>query len=316
MTAFAGLRVLLIAKFNQRYHRTGLALAAGLRELGCEVDTVDERPRGLDRILGRTLARRIGARLTRHRPDLVIAYKAAALVPEVIGELKARRSAQWVNWWPDGPHTLDTTLRLGAPYDRVFLFDSSMVERHRAAGRKADYLALGFDPEFYRPPANGATKTAPLVFVGSYEPHRERSLAGITGLGLETFGPGWPAGPRFGADLVRTLAGAKVGLNLHQFFDEPVDRGWYGTGANQRVFELAGVGTAQLSDAKQDIGRHFAENREIALYRTQGELRARAIALLEDDRGRNAMADAARARAVREHTWRHRLEEMLTAVVR
>jgi len=185
MTAFAGLRVLLIAKFNQRYHRTGLSLAAALRELGCEVATVDERPRGLDRILGRTLARRIGARLDRHRPDLVVAYKAAALVPELIDDLKARHPAIWVNWWPDGPHTLDQTLRLGAPYDRIFLFDSSMVERHRAAGRAADYLALGFDPAFYRPPAPRPAWTAPLVFVGSYETQRDTTLAQVRDLGLE-----------------------------------------------------------------------------------------------------------------------------------
>src|SRR5207244_1522586 len=39
MTArpFAGLRVTLVAAFNPRYHRSGLALAAALAELGCEV---------------------------------------------------------------------------------------------------------------------------------------------------------------------------------------------------------------------------------------------------------------------------------------
>ncbi|MEO8452080.1 MAG: glycosyltransferase, partial [Gemmatimonadota bacterium] len=84
----------------------------------------------------------------------------------------------------------------------------------------------------------------------------------------------------------------------------------------QRVFELAGVGTAQLSDAKHDIARHFSEDTEIALYRSTGELRARAIALLEDGEGRAAMAGAARARALKEHTWRHRLDEMLSVTIR
>ena len=316
MTGFAGLRVLLVAKFNQRYHRTGLGLDAGLRELGCEVATLDERPRGLDRLLGRTLLRRLGGRLEGHRPELVIVYKGAALEPELIARLRRRHRARWVNWWPDGPHTLDTTFRLGAAYDRCFLFDSSMVDRHRAAGRKADYLALGFDPAFHRPPSDALGKTVPLVFVGSHEPHRERTLAPLADLGLATFGPGWPAGPLFGNPLVRTLAGACLGLNLHQFFDEPVEQGWYGTGANQRVFELAGIGTAQLSDAKRDIGRHFTEGREIMLYRTPAELRERAVALLGDEAGRAAMAAAGRIRALAEHTWRHRLDELLTTVLR
>jgi len=83
-----------------------------------------------------------------------------------------------------------------------------------------------------------------------------------------------------------------------------------------RVFELAGIGTPQLCDAKADIARHFTPEREIVLYRSVDELRALARELLGDASARRAIAAAARERALREHTWRHRMEELLTVALR
>jgi spore maturation protein CgeB len=83
-----------------------------------------------------------------------------------------------------------------------------------------------------------------------------------------------------------------------------------------RVFELAAIGTPQLSDAKADIARHFTPDREIVLYRSVAELRSHARELLAHAPLRHALAAAAQERAVREHTWRHRLEELLTLVLR
>src|SRR5439155_1076261 len=59
--AFAGLRVVLVAAFNPRYHRSGRALARALTELGCEVRPCEERLRGLNAVLRRPLATRLGA---------------------------------------------------------------------------------------------------------------------------------------------------------------------------------------------------------------------------------------------------------------
>ena len=69
---FAGLRVVLVAKFNQRYHRTGGAIAGALEALGCEVVRCEERTRGLDRVLVRSIRRRLIATVRRHRPDLIL----------------------------------------------------------------------------------------------------------------------------------------------------------------------------------------------------------------------------------------------------
>lgn len=307
----SGARVLLVAKFNQRYHRTGCALRDTLIAMGCDVAPVEERTRGLDALLRRTLAARLEEALGRHRPDLVLVFKGATLEPEVIDRLRPLTGARWVNWFPDGPHLLDLSLRIGRAYDRCFIFDTSMVARHRELGRLADYLPEGCEPEFHRPLPDPTHPRHRLVFVGSHEPLRARALAAVSHLGLAVWGPGWPAGPLYGDEFVRAFSNAEVALNIHQFFGEPEGDGRYGTGANRRVFELAAIGTAQLVDAKADIARNFLEDGEITLFRTTEELVEKAEWLLAHPAARRATSDRARERALRAHTWRDRLTELL-----
>ncbi len=318
MTArpFAGLRVVLVAAFNRRYHRSGLALAAGLEALGCEVRRCEERLRGLNSIVRRPLAARLERLLRRGRADLVLVFKGTKLAPAAVGRLKRERGGRWVDWFPDDPHDLDVSVTLSPAYDVFFTHDSSSLERHRRAGARAYYLAFGCDPAYLRPLDGGARWRAPLVFVGSRDPARERVVGALADLGLVARGPGWSHGPVYGDDFVRALSGATVGLNVHQHFGEAGDPARYGTGANMRVFELAATDTPQLSDAKGDIARHFTPGREIVLYRSVAELRDAARALLADEPARRALASAARERALREHTWTHRLEELLTVALR
>jgi spore maturation protein CgeB len=314
---FAGLRVVLVAKFNERYHRTGGAIAAALEALGCEVACCEERTRGLDRLLARSLRRRLTATVRRHRPDLVLVFKGAALDPEIIAAVRAAAPGpKWANWFPDSPHLLELSLRIGVGYDHCFIFDTSMVDRHRALGRSASYLAEGCDPTYHRPFPDPSWPRSGIAFVGTHEPARALALERVRDLGLTTWGPGWPRGPLFGDDFVRAFSNADVALNVHQFFGEPRDRGRYGTGANRRVFELAAIGTVQLCDAKADLSRNFEAGTEIVSFGDAGELRARAEELLADPARRAGIAARARARALREHTWRHRLEALVTEMTR
>src|SRR5439155_16405550 len=84
---FTGLRVLLVAAFNRRYHRSALSLASALKSLGCEVQRCEERWRGVNRILRRPLAGRLAARLRRAPVDVVLVFKRSE---EHTSELQSR----------------------------------------------------------------------------------------------------------------------------------------------------------------------------------------------------------------------------------
>src|SRR2546423_10496062 len=106
MTArpFAGLRVTLVAAFNPRYHRSGLALAGALADLGCEVRRCEERLRGWNAVWRRPLVARLDAALARAPADVVLVFKATKLAPGAVTELNQRRGGRGVNWVPAGPH--------------------------------------------------------------------------------------------------------------------------------------------------------------------------------------------------------------------
>jgi len=307
---YSGARVLLVARFDTRDHRSGGALSTALSSLGCEVTAIEERTRGP--LFHRDLPARIAAALRTTRPDLVLVFEGELLEPDQIDQLRPQSLARWVNWFPEGPHRLGLSLDLGRAYHRCFVFDSSMVAAHRAAGHHADYLPEGFEPSYHRPLDPGQPPLSRLAFVGSHdEPLRVAALSAVTDLGLEIWGPGWPTGPLYGDDFVRAFARSEVALNVHRYFGEPAEMGRYGTGPNRRVFEIAAIGTVQLCDAKADIARHFRADLEIVLFRDRDELRAKASWLLGAPADRQAIAERARKRSLDEHTWRHRLDELL-----
>src|SRR3989454_9919737 len=141
--AFTGLRVVLVAAFNRRYHRSGLALAAALAALGCEVRRCEERRRGWNAFFGRSLATRLAARLRQGPADIGLTFKGASLAPADVGELRRRFGGRWGNWVPGDPHLLQPSTQPAPAYDCFFTHDSPRGARPRSAGARAPPLPLG-----------------------------------------------------------------------------------------------------------------------------------------------------------------------------
>jgi len=308
---FAGLRVLLVASFNRRYHQIGYDLAAALRGLGCEVVLQEDSRRWVYSVWKIPLEQRLERAFRRFPADVVLVYKGERLEPTAISRLRRLTQARWANWFPDDPHLVELSLRLAPAYDAFFTHDSWSAGRHRALGHPTHYLGFGVDPVRLRPVAVPERWRSSLAFIGTRDAPRAYVLDAVSDLGLSAWGPGWPRGPLYGRQLLRALAGAEIGLNVHQQIGPVGEPERYGHGANLRVFELAAVGTPQLCDAKADIARHFTPDREIVLYRSIGELREQVGRLREDPKSRGELAAAARRRVLQEHTWGHRLEELL-----
>jgi spore maturation protein CgeB len=79
-----------------------------------------------------------------------------------------------------------------------------------------------------------------------------------------------------------------------------------------RLYEATGVGTLLITDEKRNLPDLFAPGREVVTYRNADELAERIRSLLEDEEERKAIARAGHERTLREHTWEHRMRELLT----
>jgi len=108
--------------------------------------------------------------------------------------------------------------------------------------------------------------------------------------------------------MYRIFAWAKIVLNRH------VDiAGRYAN--NIRLYEATGVGTLLVTDAKDNLCELFEVGREVVSYSNAQECIALVKYYLEHENERIAIARAGQQRTLREHTYRHRMEE-LTEIIK
>ncbi len=182
------------------------------------------------------------------------------------------------------------------------------------------YLPPGCDPSIHRPMRARDRFRANVVFVGTATPHREELLAELVEYGLAVWGPGWRRTKLRDycrgellthEDYVRAYAGASVAINLTCGGESGVKEG---PGCNRRLFEVAAIGVPQVVEENPDLHRHFREGSEILVSRTTADLRQLTSEALHDRAWAEQVAAGGRHRALGEHTYMHRLTELLHLV--
>jgi spore maturation protein CgeB len=81
-----------------------------------------------------------------------------------------------------------------------------------------------------------------------------------------------------------------------------------------RLYEATGVGTFLLTDHKRNLADLFEPGREVVAYRDADECVELAGYYLTHDEEREAIARAGQQRTLREHTWYHRMQELVDIV--
>jgi spore maturation protein CgeB len=84
-------------------------------------------------------------------------------------------------------------------------------------------------------------------------------------------------------------------------------------GVNQRVFDVPICGGFLLTDSQEDLFELFAED-ELATYKDSGDAAEKAKYYLDHSSERSGILSRARSRVLGEHTYRHRMGQMLAAV--
>jgi spore maturation protein CgeB len=113
--------------------------------------------------------------------------------------------------------------------------------------------------------------------------------------------------PVWGRAKLCVYSGATLSLNHHHPLNDIV-------GINIRTFELAGSGACQLVDFKEELPSLFAVGQEVAVYTGPGDLRTKIDYYTAHPDEARAIGENGLRRALKEHTARHRLQEILHAV--
>lgn len=206
-------------------------------------------------------------------------------------------------------------------YDLLISQMAAVVASFRTQGARAEVVHLAFEPEVLDvlPPA--PARDIEVSFVGAISADHQQRVAQLEAVArrydLKVFGSGLhtlPAssplhrcyqGEVWGVEMYQALRASRVTLNSH------IDMAGREAG-NARLFEATGVGAFLLTDFKDNLHTLFEPGSEVAAWRTVEESMTQIDRYLRDEPARNAIAAAGQARTLSTHTFRQRVETILT----
>jgi len=263
-------------------------------------------------------------------PDLVLAIAQAPLTLAVLEHLRNKKFLTAM-WFVENYRHLTYWQQLAGGYDHWFVIQKgACVEALKRAGaHHVHYLPMAADPDVHTPiRLSEAERTefgADVSFVGAG--YRNRRVLLPQWLSKEwTFklwGNEWEGAEHLASVLQRNGAridtdtcmkvfnATAINLNLHSSGGEGLDE--QADFVNPRTFELAACGAFQLVDERGLLPDLFTEQ-EVVRFRRPQEVPALIRHWLRDADARKTIVEAARQRVLREHTYRHRMGELLATI--
>jgi len=270
---------------------------------------------------------RAGARLGEvaraHGADLVVVTHDY-LLPAQVAEVKRRSGAAVAMWFPDHIGGFGRAAFLNGAYDGLFFKDPFIVDvLRRDLDRPVHYLPEACNPRVHTPDGIAPAELEPyrcdITTAGNAHASRVAALEALVGFDVRVWGPQAPLWldrsripgmlqERFVANREKAVAFLAAKIVINHLYPAEV---W---GLNARTFETAGIGAFQLVGRRPGLGQLFVDGEELVSFGNRDELLGLVRRYLADDAERLAVAARARARALREHTYGHRLALMLDTV--
>ena len=209
-------------------------------------------------------------------------------------------------------------------YDLILTSFPHFVPRLREIGIASEYFRIGFDTRVLEL-LGKVDKDVGASFVGGISRHHGKAVPLLEYLAtmtpIEFFGYGAKSLPRsspirkrhhgevWGLDMYRALARSKVTINRHINVAE-------NNANNMRLFEATGVGALLITDQKDNLGDLFEVGKEVVTYTTPEEATELIHYYLSHPDEASDIARAGQARTLKEHTYQHRMDELVPVLER
>jgi spore maturation protein CgeB len=204
-------------------------------------------------------------------------------------------------------------------YDLILTSFPHFVDRLRSMGMNSEYFRIGFDERILEN-LGEVKKDIGFSFVGGISRHHSGAISLLEYMSQYTdiriFGYGANKLPLFstirkrhggevwGMDMYRALARSHITLNRHINVAENYAN-------NMRLFESTGVGTLLLTDRKDNLTDLFKVGKEVIAYSSKEEAAELVRYYVQHPIEAESIAKAGQARTLREHTYYHRMKELI-----
>jgi spore maturation protein CgeB len=253
------------------------------------------------------------------RPDMVLAL-TRQLAPQTLADLKKLGVRHVVVWWGDAPANMQEMGVLDDGWDAIFLKDHDCVRKLQRVGLNAHLLQEAHNPDWHRPVAGAANDK--VVVAGNFYGFRQFIVRRLLDrrISVDLYGgplPRWVdpaiASLHRGRYVVREEKSRVFGEGLACLNTTHLVEG---NSLNCRAFEIAGAAGLQLIEPRPVIETCFEPGVELLTFDSIAELEdhlERARKFPEEAR---RIREAGHRRALAEHTYQHRLEQLLRVVMR
>lgn len=276
------------------------------------------------------LSRVTMAQLAEDPPDLVLSLAQAPLILPMLEHLRRKRFLTAM-WFVENYRHLTYWQQLAAGYDFWFVIQQKpCIAALRQAGAKdVRYLPMAADPSVHRPMeltrAEREEYGADVSFVGAGYANRRAIFPRLLNQewSFKLWGNEWDGatdltsalqrnGARIDTETCRRVFNASaVNLNLHSWAGAGFDPD--GDFVNPRTFELAACGAFQLTD-RRSLMPDLLTTSEVATLSSPDQLPGEITRWLHEPEQRLAMAGNARQRVLAEHTYVHRMRDLLSQI--
>ena len=270
------------------------------------------------------------ARVAEFDPEICIVM-AQAPVGRDFPERLAKKGITTAYWFVENWRHMTYWREIAPHYDAFFHIQPGDFEQALdAVGCPHPAIVqTGCDPDVHKRVTlednERKTYECDLSFAGAGYYNRRRFFKGLTDYDFKIWGVDWgerdlvrlvvDPDQRFDSSVfMKVVAGSKINFNLHssttqQGVDPRCDA------INPRVFEIAAAGGFQFCDPCVGLDSLFDFETEVPVYHDIEECRKKLDYFLAHPEERDAIARRAQTRALQEHTYEHRAQEMLDHII-
>jgi spore maturation protein CgeB len=262
------------------------------------------------------------AQIEEFKPDVIYNMAMGTVSSSFLNEAKRRVKASVVGQFAE---TITNATSDLSAYDLILSSLPNLVDRFTTLGARTAYFRLGFEPTILDIVERQQPRNE-VVFIGGFsgvhspasrildDAARSLPTLRVWGFGVDGLPTGsalrraYQGKPLFGRAMYEELAASKITVNRHA-------SSVAGSFANNmRLYESTGVGTALITDQKLNLPDIFEPGREVLTYVSADDLVKQVTVLLKDEDRRQELATAGQKRTLSEHTYAHRMEELISIV--
>jgi spore maturation protein CgeB len=287
-----------------------------------------QRVKWLDRFDLQHINKKMISLSLKTNPDIAIVTGGHRITAQTIRSLKDSNICT-VLWTIDAPVNFQPILDVAPFYEHIYCQGTEAIEIFDREGiGGAQWLPVACDPDLHRPVELSAEEKMrygnDVVFVGSYYPNRAELFEILAGFDFGIWGPGWEKLDQKSkligcirgtntpqSEWLKIYSASKIVLATH--YQNPEKR-FPVYQASPRVFEAMACGAFVIVDNQKDVFLLFKDGVHLVRFDEPDYLVSKVSYYLDHTEERKKIADRGREEVIKNHTYVHRIEKLLSLI--